>query len=254
MCKELNRFQKLSDKLRVISATELLSNNHLNLPGWRSQQILKILAADLFESGCYCVLDAKNIMIKKTAKKDLFSKIGLPLSNQIDYTGHGEFRVYYENGLKIFGVEINPNIVKDALPTVTPVILYKHICDEMRAEIVKLHDKTFDYFIADDTELRSTEFLLYGAYLKSQAKIESYYNFSKEMSSVTFFSVSPKTREQFNAIMNTLLNDTSIRFMGIHSKRYSKLTMDDKNDIAQFWEKLGLFESKEEGIGYFDSI
>jgi|LUMW01.1.fsa_nt_gb hypothetical protein len=252
--KALDFFEKKSHLLTLISAVDVVDPNILALPGWKTQQIIKIKVSDILKSGSYCVLDAKNIILRNVDVNTFITSENLMQTIQVDYTGHGEFRKYYENGLRLFkNIMYDPDI-KFALPTVTPVVLSKKHCQEMNSYLIKHYGKSFEYYILESKEDESTEFLLYAAYIKANKLTNISYKFSDSLKCITFFSVSPNTKEKFDAYLKELLSNEKVNFMGIHLKRYAKLSDGDRLAISQFWVKVGLFTKQEQALEYFKLV
>lgn len=245
MDRELNYFKKYSKYLRLLKRSDISCD--LSSSGWKSQQIIKLEISRFVSSDFYCVLDSKNMIVRPVSFRDFFSESGLPYALIQDYNKHSiEFKEFYINSLNIFGVEPISDNLKNALPTVTPHLLEVKSCEDMKSAVLERTGFNYSKYInsVEDGE-KTTEFLLYSGFLKSKNAIESKYALVKHRNSYTLFGTSPKNEDAVQEYIDKAMHDESVKFFGIHLKRYPNLSDASKNKIIKLLLMVGLIESED---------
>ncbi|MFC3053691.1 DUF6492 family protein [Kordiimonas pumila] len=149
----------LAALVRVFSYKDLTNGSFKKL-GWRSQQALKLLAANVVEADEYVVLDCKNHFIRELKPENIWSEDGRLLASFTPV--YERFRLDYINACSYF--DLDPALYQaTTLTSVTPFALYKSDVKDLILHMECTLRKNFvEIFMAGP---RVTEFYLYYAFL-----------------------------------------------------------------------------------------
>src|SRR5262245_65860 len=131
-CRELlAEYGDLAGIVRFVPATSVASTERAK--GWQSQQLLKLLVANIVETERYVVLDAKNHLVTPLGRQHFEASDGRASVQAHGYRRH-LMRPYLERVLDF--LDLDPEPLLDRFPqTTTPFTLYSTIARQMTREL-----------------------------------------------------------------------------------------------------------------------
>jgi hypothetical protein len=243
----LRDYGPLVDKVRFLDAGHV-ATVPANITGWQSQQILKLMVARFVSSDRYVVLDAKNHLLFPLSSEffENGEKIRLPC---IDYENH-EMRQHLDNSLRYFGV-CDHDIVRTFFPTTTPFVFPTRIVKDLLVHVTRRERLSF---AAAFDSLGTTEFLLFGGFLRAQSGgIPHFYDMSGPHCPVIW----PETAIHGYAAVKRVtarVEDKGLPFFTVH--RYALPLLDDesKEAVAALWVRRQLFENIEDALVFVGNV
>lgn len=220
----------------LFAKTQILLSEELGitsrLPGWISQQGVKLSLADYYRqefgkgTDGYVVLDSKNHFISRVSG-EVFFKNGRPLA---EWISPGRF--FAQNlkaSFETVEAEFPPISNGNMLRPVTPQFLYLDVVENLNS-ILRM--KFGDDLAVAIQESNGTEFLLYFAML-SKLELLGRYAFDG-IPGVTLFTTWPEDEKLLTRlVLEAKLGNTPI--FGLHKNRIEKLSLAQRTDIEQLW-------------------
>ncbi len=225
---------------RILSRKEILDIDYTAMPGYKTQQILKLAISLHISEEYYILLDAKNHAIRPLVYSDFFSD-GLPKIHSAGYYEGNVFYSYFKNAFELCGVSGDLETFRK-YQTTTPYPMRTHIAREcMRPEnLIRL--EPWYSFIVDGT---TNEFGLYaGMSEKFEARI-----FPAQQNYETMFIGWPVEKKDILKCISQMA-EAHIKFFAIHHGRVNRLEEDEVMAISRFWAELGLFDTAEKGVRF----
>lgn len=221
-----------------------LTGKRLKKTGWRSQQALKLLAANIVSASQYLILDSKNHFIRPIDTRTFIAEDGQLRVHSLPI--NPLFRQHFNNACQYFGV-IGGEDVKSAHPTTTPFLMKTEIAQALMTDVEMREGKSFFDVFINNTKLN--EFYFYYAYMLSNKQmVQSYYS-ERSRYSVGLFSGSAKSSERVQMLLKTLENE-DICCTGVHRRIYEVSLPENLKLITGMWLRYGLIENEAEAA-YF---
>jgi Family of unknown function (DUF6492) len=243
----LQDYGSLADRVRFLDAVDVAAIPPATT-GWASQQILKLMVANLVTSDHYVVLDAKNHLVFPLQLE--FFEVGSKLrSTQRNYRGH-PMRGSLEGSLRYFDIEEH-QLIGSFLPTITPFVFPTHL---VRTLVDTVAERERCQFPASFESLGTTEFLLFGAYLCSlPGGIEEVYDLSNHACPVVWTSTAAQGFEGVEPVV-ARVRDERLPFFTIHRHAFPLLDQRSREAVAALWSSRHFFDSAAEGLRFLDNL
>ncbi|TCZ58754.1 DUF6492 family protein [Roseicella aquatilis] len=226
--------------VRPLGVSMFANGALISVPGYISQQALKLLSAEFCTSDHYLALDAKNFFIRTTSKADFFAEDGTPYCKYGLFEGakHKILQNYYD----LFRVADNRRTNK--LPAMmTPFVLYRnHVLN--LPPYVELFSKTdFLKTFLFDVKPQS-EFLLYVTYLISLGvDPNTIYREVRSLSTTLWPSMASGRPALENHFKYAIAN--RVPMFGLHRGRALNMSPDEQQSFHQFLVELDLASDDE---------
>lgn len=237
----LPEYGALADKVDIIGYPELWGRGHYPAEsGWRTQQVLKLLASRTVDCPHYLLLDAKNHFVRPISAADFFAPDGRMRSNM--YRVHPPFIPQFRFSCDYFALAKEPDL-STGLPTATPFLMDRHITLSLIKEVEEREGAPFHQFFMGN---KLVEFYLYYAYLLARyGALEAWY-VKRGPFSATLFGNKTDDPEECADILSRL-EDDQVFCMGIHRNILKGGNTDIINMMHKTWLRFGLINSKAEG-------
>jgi alginate O-acetyltransferase complex protein AlgJ len=233
--KILPLFKTFKDAVSVVDAVTLGVQHNDGANPYIAQQALKLSIATLSDKNHYLVLDAKNHLIRKLRRNDLFTEDGKPISHLQIHGGY--LKTCLEESCKYFEVDVDTD--KQVLPTVTPYLMITSLVRELLEEVKKREGTGIYELILKNDKL--TEFLLYFAYLTYRGGKSHFYGFEPKPYA-TLFTRWPESENDIKRVLDSTLKGGVWTF-SVHSKRFEQLKSNEIDFISNLWVDRGLFNN-----------
>ena len=212
--------------------------------GWFTQQVLKIVVAELVQSDHYLILNAKNHFVRDVQRRAFVADDGRPLAafgalSRIHKPFHPMWRNCYDY------VGLDPNLYEnDTIRPVTPFVTRKDTtCDLIEYVERREQGKFADAFIPMMPKL--LEFFLIQAFtVYSHGSLDRVYR-NAPQSFESIFHPTILDERKFNAAMNRAEGD-DINTFGVHWAAEILMSAEQRQRIVAYWQRRGLIESPEE--------
>jgi hypothetical protein len=206
--------------------------------GWRSQQVLKLMVANVIRSERYVVLDAKNHLVFSLKREFLEAPDGRARINRYSYRDH-PLRNDLERVLNYLGVEPGPH-VEMFTATVAPFVIYTGIVlDLIREMEARVKEPFPSVFVSNQL----TEFFLYTGYIvKCGIDLKSIYDFHQLFCPIVWAHTADK-KGCLEAV--TAANEQRTPFFAVHRLAIRNLSNESRVIIADFWKNRDLFKTKD---------
>jgi hypothetical protein len=203
--------------------------------GWRSQQLLKMLAARHLPDGIMLVLDSKNHFVRPIRRDSYVTEGGLLRVWKAQHRGHME--PYFRASMEAFDLPVEPHI-DDWTPTVTPFPLpVEDVRGCLHALIERFGPDFLDRFL--HWECRMTEFFLIGAHqVRTHGSLAARFAFER-MNSAILFRDKVEDANRFGSVMFAASQPHALSF-AIHHAALAQLSDEQRDAVASFWMGLGL--------------
>lgn len=222
----------LASKVRMISHRDV--GRVPPAVGWRRQQVLKLLVAGTVNTDAYIVLDAKNHLIAQTGRPTFVTGDGRILGNYYSYRSH-PLRNALNASLKYFALE--PESILDRFSsTSTPIIL---IAQEVRSLIEEVASRENRPFAEAFIRGPFTEFLLYGAWIRSREESGGHFYDEAGIPSAVVW---PRG-QGFEQVARTLMDARrpGARFFSVHRTALARMGRRARKLVLEFWVERDLF-------------
>lgn len=212
--------------------------------GWRSQQVLKMLASGLGDAEYLLILDAKNHFVRPVTSDSYQAQDGRLRSYVMPQSGHLEH--LFRHSFKAFGLDPD-DFIACSLPNLTPFPAKRSTIIEMMARVGASDGSSFtDYFLRNEV----AEFYLLAAYIAARDG-----EFSREyaLGDVSALTVFPDKTEAatFLWVDLNMRHDRTICF-GVHWQAIAPMLPEQKQAIAKFWFERGLVLGVAEGLTFLE--
>ena len=233
-------------QLVEVVAYERVLGKRIEKTGWRSQQALKLLVAQMVQTPQFLILDSKNHFIRPFNTGTFITPEGKLRVNPVPI--NPLFRAHFESACHYFGVESSHNI-DTAHPMTTPFIMATNIARKLIAS-VEGREKTsfFDMFIRD-TSLN--EFFFYYAYLIADKKLSDATYEERSRYAVGFFGQAAKSYDRVLMLIKAL-DEQDICCTGVHRFIFEAAHPESLTAITAMWRRFGLIETEAEAA-YFQT-
>lgn len=201
--------------------------------GYRTQQVVKLEVAKVVNNAHYLLFDAKNHLIKRLDRAQLFHHSGMPLSEYVVHSGYLE--QCRKHSFDVWKVTLEDQ--QKCLPTVTPYLMITKLANQMLEAIANVGLKSVDSIIAANK--KCTEFLLYAGWLLTLAPLEHFYA-ARPRPSATLFARWPEQHQDVVSVLNRSRHD-KVYSLGVHANRYVQLTSEQAVMLSELWLDAGLF-------------
>ncbi|CAH0138188.1 DUF6492 family protein [Roseomonas sp. CECT 9278] len=210
--------------------------------GWRSQQLLKLLASRHLAEGDVLVLDSKNHFIRPIAADSYRAPDGRLRTWRSHHRGHME--QYFRASVAAFDVPVEPHI-DHWTPTVTPMAFpVADIRECLDALYVRFGAEFHETFLASDC--RMTEFFLIAAcQLRSQGDLGARYVFGDRPNSAILFKDKVLDHNRFGSVLFAASQPHTLSF-AIHHAAVGLLNEAQRDRVTDFWVDRGLIAQREE--------
>jgi hypothetical protein len=234
----------LADRVSFLNAEEVGPIPWETTTGWVSQQILKLMVARVVATDRYVVLDAKNHLVFPLSFD--FFEVGNKLrSSRINYENH-PFRHFLERSLRYFNVDEH-HALTSCLPTITPFVFET---SSVRALVDAVCDREQDTFPKSFDRIKSTEFLLFAAYLCSQpGGIERIYDLSCLECPVIWRETVMRGPGLVDSTLARIEHER-LPFFTVHRDAFPLLDEKSRKTVATLWFRRRLFDSVEGGVRF----
>lgn len=210
--------------------------------GWRSQQVLKMLAARLVTEDRILILDAKNHFTRPVDADSYQAPDGRLRFFEVSQRGH--LAHMFHNSFAAFGLDPE-QFIDHALPNITPFPARSASMIGMVEAIERSHGMSFaEFFLKNDV----AEFYLLSAFItRRDGGLAQEYAFG-EMNVVTVF---PDKADigTFQWVDYQMRQETTLCF-GVHWAALALLSPEVKQRIAAFWLERGLVRDVAEGLEF----
>ncbi len=241
----LAEYGVLKDKVHLYHYCEL-TGKKLKKIGWRSQQILKLVAHSIVGTENYLVLDCKNHFIRPVNFQNFVADDGRLISHQYKITDY--FWRQYELACTFFGLPSAPKH-EYALPTVTPFLMKTQIAADL---VVDVSTKAQMHFADAFMKEGFTEFYLYYAYLlKRFSTIDTVYKRS-ERSSVSLLASKARNVEKVKELIEKIEKNMANCF-GVHRSVASENNNTIRIMIEDVWLKFDLIKTRDDAVCIWDA-
>lgn len=228
-----------SAQARVLEGAQVAGHS-LGKKGWRSQQSLKLLAANAVSSPAYLILDSKNHFIRPVERASFLADDGRLRSNM--YPLNKKFAPLFENACRYFGVD-DYDLSADAMPTATPFLMQTNLVKALISTVIEREGRNFhDHFMQSRA---FTEFYLYYAFVLAQpGGFEAVY----ERRSKPYVSIFSGAAEDVDYVRDhlSIIEDPDIYCFGIHRHVFEVGQNDILEMVRAVWKRFGLVENDEE--------
>ncbi|MFC4346631.1 DUF6492 family protein [Kordiimonas lipolytica] len=242
----LPEYGALAPKVRLWDYRELWPGG-TSKTGWRSQQAVKLLAANLVETENFVILDAKNHLIRPLTSDALITEDGRLRSHM--YRIHPGFADHFRRACAYFGYEGEPDLTT-GLPTSTPFLMKRDLAQALMAEIEAREHMPFpDYFM----ESRAfTEFYLYYAYILARlGDVSQLYQNRMSPTATLFVGLAGKLEESIELFKR--FENPAVYCMGVHREVLLQADAGQIEMIKDLWARFGLVTDPKEAA-YFTTF
>lgn len=217
--------------------------------GWRSQQMLKLLASRVLPDGWVLILDSKNHFVRPITAESYRAADGRLRTWKSHHRGHME--QFFRASLAAFDLPIEPHI--DAwIPTVTPMPVPIR---DIRGCVDALYEKFGPGFHDDflHSGCRMTEFFLIAAYqFRTHGDLAARYAFETRPNSAILFKDKVVDLNRFGSVMFAASQPHTLSF-AVHHAAFAALDDAQRGRIAEFWLSRGLISDIEEALPFLAS-
>lgn len=222
------QYGRLKDLVQIIPGEALAPSEAFRWTGWWSQQILKLMVADIVKTERYVCLDAKNTLVFPL-KRNFLEKNGKPRSFHVDYTDHSSLR-WLKHSLGYFNL---PDVcAKSFVPTVTPFVMITKAVLELIDHVEAREGMSFATAFLDH---QLTEFFLYASFMLARGRLD--YDFSGQECH-TVWDVLHDDEYVHERIIRTELY--RLPFFSVHRRAVPMLSKQACQEIGNFFARRGL--------------
>ncbi len=234
----LGDYGRLQDKVKLHSY-EAVAGQKLKKIGWRSQQILKLMASQVVETEEYLVLDCKNHFIRNVTEQHFFTEEGKLKSYQHALVSH--FRKQFNKALMYLGADLPENF-KNALPTVPPFLFKTQIVRALISDLVETDERSFPEIFMQEG---FTEFYLYQAYLIKRFGGHGKFYEETGRGAISILASKSDKLEEIEGVLSRL-SEENIKCLGVHREIIENRCLLNRQLISETWLEFGLISAIEE--------
>jgi hypothetical protein len=243
----LQDYGPLADRVRFLDALDVAAIPD-TIPGWVSQQILKLMVARLVTTDRYVVLDAKNHLVFPL-HSGFFEVGGKLRSTRRNYEGHPMYR-YLTGSLRYFGID-EQQVLDSFLPTVTPFVFTVHLVRGLLDAVNERERRPFPMAFGN---LGTTEFLLFGTYLCTlPGGIEEVYDLSSRACPAVWKETAVLGFENVGPVVARVGNER-LPFFTVHRHAFPLLDERSGQAVAALWSQHHCVDSLEDGLRFIHNF
>jgi hypothetical protein len=237
-----HEFGDAASLVRFVEAHEI-ADIAPSTPGWFAQQILKLMVSRIVTADRYLVIDAKNHLVLPLTRD--FLECGARLRSRVYSYERHPFRVGVENAVRYFGMEPAEHIER-FLPASVPYALPTSVVRELVSEVTEREQRPFPLVFLD---IRTTEFLLFGAFITGGRRVDELYDLSGVHCSVVWKNSALCGGGEIEELI-ARTERSALPFFAVHRAALSELRDEARWTIATFWHRHGLFASAADGYRF----
>ncbi|WP_416463619.1 DUF6492 family protein [Sphingomonas sp. VDB2] len=231
----LKLYDSLAGKVEFFFPSDL-GLSDVSLPGWKKQQVIKILSHRKCKSNKVLMLDAKNHFLIPTNASQYFTEEGTP--RNFFSKKYGQQLIWAAASLKYFGND--PSLSQEEIPpTVTPYAVYRQTLHDLTREIEKRDSSVEALFAKPD--FSGTEFYLIFSFLLWSASDGIREIFAEGEVPATIYSTWPATPEDVDKVLVRAESNKTHAF-GLHSRRNRLLTKVEWDRIVSIWKAADIYD------------
>jgi len=240
-------YGRFADRVKLIDYRSFWrSSRYPDNRGWRTQQILKLMIAELTTEDHYLVLDAKNHFVRPVTAADFFAPDGRMRSNM--YRIHPPYIPHFKNACRYFGLAEAPDLTC-GLPTTTPFMMLRDVCLSLVREVEHREQKPFPQFFM---ERQLVEFYLYYAFLLARyGDLDEWYERRPGTVATIYSAMSDDPVRSRDALKK--LEHAETYCMGVHRNVLRMAHPEVLDMVHENWQRFGLIGSKAEA-SYFGAF
>jgi hypothetical protein len=244
--KLLQFYGRMATKVRIVPATNITDTH--GIPGWFSQQALKLAVARIVKTDRYVILDAKNHLIKPLTRDFLETVNGKVRINGYGYETHPLLR-YLEKTCAYVGLDISGPIER-FVRTSTPFTMVTSATKAMVDNIEAREGKDLALVIS---EHGLTEFFLYAGHLQHNGVLDELYDWTQPFSPDIW-----KWGAEDLAIIQEAVDkaqlDTSGPFFSVHRGAIPLFAPAGREIICKLWTERSLFLDEDIAFEFLSNI
>ena len=219
-----------------------LSRSLSRTSGWRSQQLLKLLASRVVTSSSFVILDAKNHLIRECGQNDFLEVAGRPVSHYVDNSF--SLRMYFEGSFRSFDLD-ELRFTAKSPPQTTPFPVLRSTIAGLIDEIERRSGQDFDTYFTSTPNV--SEFFLISAFvIHRDGYFEKEFAFRPRYS-INLFVTSLQQQSSFERSMSHL-RDPEVKICGMHHTFLAALDAARSERVARVWLDAGLISDLSEGL------
>lgn len=219
------------------------------MPGWVSQQVLKLMIHKVIDSRYYVVLDAKNHWIQPTSTSTFVNPDGRARGASHSYRGHA---LESEVAGVMRYLEIDPEAWLDYFyVTHTPVVLETAVVADL---VNGIEQRSGRPFAVEFAEARLLEFPLYASWIIAKHGGLAGHIDGSVVRSTTIWPSADTVR--ISEALVPLLGGSKLDspFLAIHRRALARASLPSAQLLAQLWVDRGLFSNQAEALHFIGSF
>ncbi len=242
----LPEYGVLKDRVRLHDYLDLWPGGSRKV-GWRSQQAVKLLAANVVETEDFLILDAKNHLIRPLALAALISADGRLRTHM--YRIHPGFAGHFRRACDYFGYDQEPDL-ETGLPTSTPFLMKREVAQALMAEIEAREKVPFPRYFMESRAF--TEFYLYYGYILARyGDVSRLYEKRMTPTATLFVGAANKLAE--SEALFKRFDNPAVYCMGVHREILLQANAQQIQMVKDTWDRFGLVTDPEEAA-YFSTF
>jgi hypothetical protein len=223
------------DKVSIVYLTDVCATASETKSSWYSQQVMKLLIANLVKSNYYLVLDGKNHFIRNITRSEYFDNDDKP---RLFVYNPGKMLQLYYNCLEYYKIKCPFNYkdgINNKLLTTTPYLMNKYDVLEMMQYIEhKEKESLIHFFMKNNTKY--CEFYLYSTYLILTDKIKHYCLTEKNFRSIMAAPLIAWNSSEVAS--NDVFNNNLIKIFGMHRRAIPLMDDNDKQTLLTMYKTV----------------
>lgn len=236
----LRAYGPLSEYVRFIVADDIAPG--LRIPGWRSQQVLKLLVAQHVVTDRYLLLDAKNHLVGPIGRPQLEAPDGRAHCGKHAYLDH-PLRSSLERTLIYLGTTPADHLISFP-PTATPFVMdTASVC----ALIDEIENTTGRTFAVEFERAHLLEFFLYSGWLLTRREWARYYD-SETLEAPTVWPRKATTDGVEDAITQAV--SVQAAFFAVHRTALARMDRSARDRLTAYWASRQLFDDEHEAARF----
>jgi Family of unknown function (DUF6492) len=232
----LSEYGRLSGLVEIVGSHDIARLPWAN--GWKTQQILKLMASHIVATERYLILDSKNHLVFPLTREALEASDGRPRTHFHSYFDH-PLRRHLERALDYYGLE-RAQHVAHFTATATPFVIYTEIARKMIVDLSNREGRRFELAF---TKCKLTEFFAYTCFvINDRRDLAALYDFHQPATPCIWEHTATRSGCQ-ETVAQALAQRSP--FFALHRSAIAKLDADARKVVAGFWFARSLFETSE---------
>jgi hypothetical protein len=238
----LAEYGDLAGLVRFVRSTDLALDPGM-ARGWQTQQLAKLLVAEIVHTDRYVSLDAKNHLVYRLQRAFLETGSGKGRVRALDYTDNA-LRPNFENVMAFMGLDADAHR-RSFTQSSTPYMLHTQIVRRMLDGLATREGMPFPRLFIENG---LTEYLLYAAWVETEeGGIARHYDTYPQHNPIVWFhKVDAEGCRETIALTDPVLAP----FFAVHRSAMVGFGAESARIVADFWKARGLFGSREDGLRY----